>query len=145
MKKVIMFVVFCALFITALNFFAPVISHAQGVTEDGPIIVDIERQISELQAIVETLENQVANLTRTSSIGNPYSNIASVISAIASPTPFITATDLNGDNSIDVKDVKIMISNWGECENQNDCEADLNNDNTVDNRDLDILIKNWTK
>jgi hypothetical protein len=145
MKKVIMFVVFCALFITALNFFAPVISHAQGVTEDGPVIADIERQISELQAIVETLENQVSFLKRTSSVGSPYSNIASVLSAITSPTPFITATDLNSDNTINVKDVKIILSSWGDCEGQNNCEADLNNDNTVDNIDLDILLKNWSR
>jgi hypothetical protein len=48
--------------------------------------------------------------------------------------------DLNGDTLVDVQDLLILLSEWGEP----DSIADLNDDGTVDTADLVILLGEWS-
>ena len=51
--------------------------------------------------------------------------------------------DLNGDGVVSAGDVLILLSNWGPCDNCEDCSADLNGDCVVGAVDLLILLANW--
>jgi hypothetical protein len=51
--------------------------------------------------------------------------------------------DLNGDGVVDGADLLILLSEWGKCDDPDDCPADLNNDGVVDGADLLILLSNW--
>ena len=55
------------------------------------------------------------------------------------PTP----GDLDGDGVVGVKDLLILLGNWGPCEDCNDCVADLNGDCVVGVTDLLTLLGNW--
>lgn len=52
--------------------------------------------------------------------------------------------DLNGDGFVNTKDLFMLLSDWGQCGDCNDCPADLNGDCVVDTDDLFILLANWT-
>ncbi len=52
--------------------------------------------------------------------------------------------DLNGDGSVGGADLGILLSEWGPCDDPDDCPADLNGDGTVGGADLGILLSNWT-
>lgn len=51
--------------------------------------------------------------------------------------------DLNHDGVVDVLDLLILLSSWGDCASICDCVADINNDGVVDVLDLLILLGNW--
>lgn len=51
--------------------------------------------------------------------------------------------DLNGDGVVDGLDLLILLQNWGDCPDPQDCVADLNGDGIVDGLDLLILLQNW--
>lgn len=51
--------------------------------------------------------------------------------------------DLNGDGSVNVSDMLILLGDWGQCVDVNDCPADLNEDGAVNVSDLLILLGNW--
>ena len=51
--------------------------------------------------------------------------------------------DLDGDGSVGVKDLLILLGSWGPCDDCNDCIADLDGDCTVGVGDLLILLGNW--
>jgi hypothetical protein len=51
--------------------------------------------------------------------------------------------DLNCDGVVDGSDLLILLSEWGECDDPDDCPADLNNDGFVDGSDLLILLSEW--
>ena len=51
--------------------------------------------------------------------------------------------DLDGDGSVGVKDLLILLGSWGPCADCNDCIADLDDDCTVGVADLLILLENW--
>ena len=54
--------------------------------------------------------------------------------------------DLDGDGSIGVKDLLILLGSWGpcaDCKLPGDCPADLDDDCTVGVKDLLILLGNW--
>ena len=51
--------------------------------------------------------------------------------------------DLDGDGSVGVKDLLILLGNWGPCGDCNDCPADLDSDCSVGVKDLLILLGNW--
>jgi hypothetical protein len=51
--------------------------------------------------------------------------------------------DLNNDGVVDGADLLILLSQWGKCDDPDDCPADLNGDGTVDGADLLILLSNW--
>jgi hypothetical protein len=51
--------------------------------------------------------------------------------------------DLNGDGVVDITDLLMMISQWGQCPTSGDCPADLNGDGWVTVTDLLAAIGNW--
>ena len=51
--------------------------------------------------------------------------------------------DLDGDGSVGVSDLLILLGNWGPCPDCNDCLADLDEDCVVGVKDLLILLGNW--
>ncbi len=51
--------------------------------------------------------------------------------------------DLDGDGSVGVKDLLILLGDWGPCDDCTDCPADLDGDCTVGVKDLLILLGNW--
>lgn len=51
--------------------------------------------------------------------------------------------DLDGDGSVGVADLLMLLAAWGECAPKGDCVADLNGDNTVGVSDLLILLSEW--
>ena len=61
----------------------------------------------------------------------------------AHPKPNQTVGDLDGDGTVGVKDLLILLGSWGPCDDCNDCPADLDDDCTVGVKDLLILLGNW--
>ena len=51
--------------------------------------------------------------------------------------------DLDGDGVVGVKDLLILLGEWGPCDDCNDCVADIDGDCTVGVKDLLILLGNW--
>ena len=51
--------------------------------------------------------------------------------------------DIDGDGSVGVKDLLILLGSWGPCDDCNDCPADLDDDCSVGVKDLLILLGNW--
>lgn len=51
--------------------------------------------------------------------------------------------DLNGDLVVNGADVAILLANWAQCNDCDDCLADLNGDCQVDGADLAVLLANW--
>ena len=59
-------------------------------------------------------------------------------------TPMIPPPgDLNNDCQVGVKDLLILLGDWGPCDNCENCPADLNSDCVVGVDDLLILLGNW--
>ncbi len=54
-----------------------------------------------------------------------------------------TPGDLDGDGSVDVIDLLILLASWGTCADCNACIADLDDDCTVGVSDLLTLLSNW--
>ena len=57
--------------------------------------------------------------------------------------PVETPGDIDGDGSVGVRDLLILLGSWGLCDDCNDCPADLDDDCTVGVPDLLILLGNW--
>ncbi len=51
--------------------------------------------------------------------------------------------DLNNDCQVGVKDLLILLGNWGRCDDCGNCPADLDGDCVVGVTDLLILLANW--
>ncbi|MCH7849592.1 MAG: hypothetical protein IIB53_14675 [Planctomycetes bacterium] len=51
--------------------------------------------------------------------------------------------DLDGDGTVGVSDLLILLGAWGQCDDCNDCIADLDGDCVVGVKDLLILLGNW--
>ncbi len=51
--------------------------------------------------------------------------------------------DVDGDGSVGVKDLLILLGNWGPCADCKDCPGDIDGDCTVGVKDLLILLGNW--
>ena len=51
--------------------------------------------------------------------------------------------DLDGDGHVGVKDLLILLGEWGPCPPNGDCPADLDGDGSVGVKDLLILLGNW--
>ena len=56
---------------------------------------------------------------------------------------FSAPGDLDGDGSVGVKDLLILLGNWGPCADCTACVADLDGDCIVGVKDLLILLGNW--
>jgi hypothetical protein len=53
------------------------------------------------------------------------------------------AGDVNANMNVDVDDLLIVINNWGQCDDGEECIADLTGNGVVDVDDLLIVINNW--
>ncbi len=53
--------------------------------------------------------------------------------------------DLDADGSVGVKDLLILLGEWGPCPKQGDCPADFDNSGDVGVKDLLFLLGNWGK
>ena len=51
--------------------------------------------------------------------------------------------DLDNDGQVGVKDMLILLGDWGSCDNCSNCPADLDNNCVVGVPDLLILLGNW--
>ena len=51
--------------------------------------------------------------------------------------------DIDGDGSVGVKDLLILLGSWGPCDDCKKCPADLDDDCSVGVKDLLILLGNW--
>jgi len=51
--------------------------------------------------------------------------------------------DLDGDGSVGVLDLLMLLAEWGPCDKPGDCPADLDNNNAVDVNDLLTLLASW--
>ena len=66
-----------------------------------------------------------------------------------SPTPFVHTSnkpvpgDANDDEHVDVFDLSVLASEWGQTGNK--LSADFNHDKTVNVFDLSIMASNWGK
>ena len=83
-------------------------------------------------------------LTNTTSYN--YSLVAADGAGNSSAAATLTAStvtakpgDLNGDNSVNITDLSILLSNW----NTTNSAADVNKDGTVNIFDLSILLSNY--
>ena len=56
---------------------------------------------------------------------------------------FSVPADLDGDGSVGVSDLLILLGDWGRCPPKRDCPADLNGDGSVGVAYLLILLGNW--
>ena len=54
-----------------------------------------------------------------------------------------TPGDLDGDGSVGVADLLILLANWGPCADCDNCPADIDGDCIVSIADLLILLANW--
>jgi len=61
-----------------------------------------------------------------------------------SPTPVSVPGDVNGDGSVDLSDLSILLSNYGKSDMQR-INGDLNNDTNVNLSDLSQLLANFGK
>ena len=62
------------------------------------------------------------------------------LDAVVAVRPTATA-DLDGDGSVDGRDLGILLGAWGACAS---CAADLNGDDAVDGLDLGALLGGWS-
>ncbi len=53
--------------------------------------------------------------------------------------------DLTGDGTVGGADLGILLSEWGPCDDCDDCPADLTGDCEVGGADLGSLLSNWTQ
>ena len=51
--------------------------------------------------------------------------------------------DLNGDGVVDTADLLLLLSYWGECENEEGCLGDLDNDGYIGVEDILVLLQYW--
>ena len=51
------------------------------------------------------------------------------------------AGDATGDCAVDIRDLLLVLAEWGECEL---CFADLNGDGVVDIADLLLVLASWS-
>ena len=54
-----------------------------------------------------------------------------------------SADDIDGDGSVGISDLLILLASWGPGADCDDCPADLDDDCTVGISDLLILLANW--
>lgn len=76
-------------------------------------------------------------------VTNASRGTASAGLAILELVGLLNPADLDGDGSVGVKDLLILLGDWGPCDDCTDCPADLDGDCTVGVKDLLILLGNW--
>lgn len=82
-----------------------------------------------------------------SEVDDAQDSYISAAGEIGSPAsyefPKSPAGDLNDDGVVNVLDMLALLSAWGDCPADGECDADLNSDLTVDVLDLLALLSNW--
>lgn len=76
-------------------------------------------------------------------IPNSQEIFPAVLHLAAWSAPDVIPGDIDGDGSVGVNDLLILLANWGPCGDCNDCPADLDENCTVGVSDLLILLANW--
>ena len=59
------------------------------------------------------------------------------------PEPRAILGDIDGDGTVGLSDLLILLADWGPCDDCDDCPSDLDDDCTVGLSDLLILLANW--
>src|SRR5690606_781075 len=54
-----------------------------------------------------------------------------------------TPGDLDGDGSVGVTDLLLLLGTWGRCDDLLECAADLDDDGSVGVSDLLLVLANW--
>ena len=91
----------------------------------------------------------VSNITLGSlDLGFPFGIVDILGLAISGEIPLNGVTpsdpnDINGDGAVDVQDLVIVITGWGECPAGLPCPGDVNQDGFVDVLDLVSIITGW--
>ncbi len=75
-------------------------------------------------------------------VGSATSEINDLVAVLLTPIQGPPG-DLNNDCQVGVKDLLMLLGNWGPCDNCENCSADLNRDCVVGVPDLLILLGNW--
>ena len=70
-------------------------------------------------------------------------DLNATVGILLSPLEQGITGDLDNDGQVGVKDLLILLGNWGPCDNCEMCRADLNGDRVVGVDDLLILLGNW--
>ena len=74
--------------------------------------------------------------------GSATTDLGDLVAVLLTPIEG-AAGDLNNDCQVGVKDLLMLLGNWGPCDNCENCPADLNADWVVGVADLLILLGNW--
>ena len=102
-----------------------------------PVLLDVVRRTDaggpQSAVIVDEPHVFVTNESQTASAGL----------AILELVGLLNPADLDGDGTVGVKDLLILLGDWGPCDDCTDCPADLDGDCTVGVKDLLILLGNW--
>ncbi len=77
-----------------------------------------------------------SDTTKTAVVAEPIPDGVDVVS-------FDVTGDLDGDGTVGVSDLLILLASWGPCDDCDDCVADLDGDCNVGVSDLLILLANW--
>lgn len=93
--------------------------------------------VEEINNFLVSKGSWLANHTIAEYISVPYPAVASA----PPPAPTRKTGDANNDGSVDLLDLSILASFWG----QNNADADFNQDGVVDLLDLSILADQWGK
>ncbi len=82
--------------------------------------------------------NQIGQIAVRARSDDPDAIVAVVLTPVQG-----ALGDLDGDGQVGVKDLLILLGNWGPCENCAACAADLDGNGVVGVADLLILLANW--
>ena len=70
-------------------------------------------------------------------------DLDATVGVLLSPVGTAVPGDLDNDGQVGVKDLLILLGNWGSCEDCAACAADLDRNGVVGVSDLLILLGNW--
>ena len=91
-------------------------------------------QISQARGINES--GQIAAMAHSDDLN-------ATVGLLLSPINQGIPGDLDNDGQVGVKDLLILLGDWGSCDNCSNCPADLDNNCVVGVPDLLILLGNW--
>ncbi|MEE9296300.1 MAG: hypothetical protein V3W34_15245 [Phycisphaerae bacterium] len=108
------------------------------VVPDSPVLLDFLPYVGGTASSVLVDEPYLYITNEFTDPNDP--GIGMVITEVVGLNP---VGDLDGDGSVGVKDLLILLGDWGPCDDCTDCPADLDGDCTVGVKDLLILLGNW--
>lgn len=63
--------------------------------------------------------------------------------SLSASCTFFCGGDIDANGLVNVEDILLLLSEWGQCDGVSSCFSDQNEDSTVDVNDLLMLIANW--